>query len=105
MTPACCTYRTTLGVVYYRCAEYDKARRHMRQSLHDAGGSRDAFDLFFLAMCHHQLGDAVQAKDCYGRAVRWLEERRQDRSLPAAWEVELAFIQAEAATLLNVKIE
>jgi uncharacterized protein HemY len=70
------TYHSTLGVALYRNAQFAEAVGVLEKSLKEGAGSADAFDLFFLAMCHHRLGDNDKAKDCLDRAERWSEERR-----------------------------
>jgi serine/threonine protein kinase/WD40 repeat protein/Tfp pilus assembly protein PilF len=92
-------YQNTLGVALYRNQRFADAVPVLEKNLHAGKGQADAFDLFFLAMCHHQLGDEDKAKDCYDRAVRWFKERRD--KLPAGWVAELTEFQAEAAALLK----
>jgi uncharacterized protein HemY len=67
-------YRNTLGVVYYRLARYGPAVEELERSQRDSGGQYDGYDLFFLAMCHARLGHAAKARDCYDRAMHWLQE-------------------------------
>jgi tetratricopeptide (TPR) repeat protein len=91
----------TLGVVYYRLGWYEQARATLELSL--PVNSAKAHDLFFLAMCHARRGDREQARDCYDRAVQWVQQRQGN--LPAAWKEELAVFRAEAAELLGVREE
>jgi predicted enzyme related to lactoylglutathione lyase len=57
-----------------------------------------AYDLYFLAMTHHQLGEAARARQFYDLAVRW-SVAHPDNVSP----MELTAIQAEAAELLGAE--
>ena len=59
-----------------------------------ANGEATAFDTFFLAMCHHHLGEREKARAEYARAVRWMELIRPD-------DEELVRFRAEAEELLD----
>ena len=91
--------RNTLGLAYYRAGRYREAVETLQPNLKDQGDSALAYDLYFLAMSHHQLGDSAQARQFYDLAVRWSDAHNEALSPNA---VELAAIQAEAAALLGV---
>ena len=57
----------------------------------------EAFDLFFLAMAHQQLGHRHEARGCYDQAVRWLEAQK---SVPDSDAQGLAAFRAEAESVL-----
>jgi hypothetical protein len=92
------SYHNTLGVAYYRNGQYREAVRELETSLKGGAGRADAWDLFFLALCHSRLGDAVQAKDCFDRAVKWAQAQQ---NLPAHQLEELKAFRAEAEELLQ----
>jgi len=94
-------YLNTLGVCQYRNAMYKEAVGTLEKSLTAGKGEHDAFELFFQAMCHHELGDAQKAKDYFGRAVAWAEE--QAKTLTPVHSMELKVFRAEAAKLLEGK--
>jgi WD40 repeat protein len=91
--PVEATLWNTLGVVLYRNGQYKEAVAALEKSL-ASGNQFPAFDLFFLAMCHAQLGDAAKAKDYYEKAVKWVEAQK---NLPAQYAEPLKVFRAEAA--------
>ncbi len=101
LAPEKITYHNTLGVALYRNSKFADAIKPLEHSLKEDKGRTDAFDLFFVAMCHHRLGDHAKAKDCFGRAVEWVKQ--QDANLPAPWGEELRAFRVEAEALLARK--
>jgi WD40 repeat protein/Tfp pilus assembly protein PilF len=90
-------YLNTLGVALYRAGRYVQAIATLQQTIAAKTGQFDAFDLFFLAMARHRLGQTVQARDSFDRAVRWWREQKQ---LPDNAATELAGFRAEAEAVL-----
>ncbi len=87
--------RNTLGIVYYRCGDFTKARALLEQSL-AADRASSAADLFFLAMCHARLGNAAEARDHFDRAVTAAEKRTATLAVESRDELKAFRAEAEA---------
>ncbi len=83
----------TLGLALYRNGRFADAVPMLEQSLRGGKGQTDAFDLFILALSHHQLGEAAKAKDCRDRAASWFLSNKD--KLPTDQVQELTAFQAE----------
>jgi hypothetical protein len=58
----------------------------------------------FLAIAHHRLGHADQAKEWLRKADEQMKERQQDRGRPLSWEdkVRLELLRQEAGDILEL---
>jgi hypothetical protein len=75
-------YANTYGVALYRNGNFLEAIRVLEKNLEASDGTQDAFDLYFLAMSYHRLGDAAKGKEYEDRAGKWFQARRS--KLPPA---------------------
>ena len=91
-------YWNTLGVALYRAGRFVEAVEVLEQSLARGGGVVDAFDLFFLAMAHHDLGRPGRARTCHDQAVQWWDRQK---GLPPRYVQWLSAIRAEAEAILT----
>jgi WD40 repeat protein len=89
--------RSTLGSVLYRAGQLEAAVRRLEEAckLHGKGGT--AYEWLVLAMAHHRLGHAEEARRCLGRAADWLGKATLN------WDqrIELDFLRREAEALLK----
>ncbi len=88
-------FHNTLGAAHYRAGEWTAAVAALKQSMHLRKGG-DAFDWYFMAMAHRQLGEKKEARHWYDKAVGW-----NDKNIPG--DEELRRFRAEAAELLAAK--
>ncbi len=86
----------TLGTVYYRSGRYQDAINRLSEGIRQRGKA-DVHDLVFLAMAHHQLGRAKEAK-------AWLSKARAEKQSADAklfWQnLEIGLLLEEAEALL-----
>jgi WD40 repeat protein/tetratricopeptide (TPR) repeat protein len=89
----------TLGVALYRNKLYNEAITALEKSLTLSNGRSDAYDLFFLAMCYQRIGKPSKARDCFDRALRWCQAKKDVNPYPVE---ELKAFEAEARTCLGL---
>jgi eukaryotic-like serine/threonine-protein kinase len=94
------TYRNTLGVAYYRTGRYREAAEILHINLQDSEDRLLAWDLYFLAMSHQQLGETAQARLYFDWAIRWSQKQTD---LAAELAEDLAATHAEADALLRLQ--
>jgi Tfp pilus assembly protein PilF len=103
LAPWAWAYYNTLGVALYRNARYADAVPALKKSLEQDKGRADAYDLYFLAMCRHMLGDPVAAREYLNLANQWFERHRSELS---AFSVEeLSAFKFEAESVLRNRPE
>jgi len=94
-TPREGMYWNTLGVARYRQGDWKRAIEALEKSMDlRSGGTCD--DWFFLAMARWQLGDKVQARQFYDRAVDGMAKNHRENE-------ERPRFRAEAAALLGIQ--
>jgi eukaryotic-like serine/threonine-protein kinase len=98
LAPGLQLYLNTLGVALYRTGQYAESISVLDRSLAAGKGDLAAFDLFFLAMGHHQLGHHQEAHSFYDQAVHWLGA---NKGLSDSYTNELAAFRAEAESTLD----
>ena len=89
----------TLGVGYYRAGHYQDAIVALEKSLSRSDPGVDAYDLYFLAMCHCRLGDKTKASSCLKRARE--SHERNAAQLGARALQELSRFRREAENMSN----
>ena len=70
-----------------------------------AGEGGDPFDWLFLAMAHHRLGHAEEARSWLDRSVRWIGQAadgsREVTALSSVNRLTLGLLRSEAEALLT----
>jgi tetratricopeptide (TPR) repeat protein len=90
-------FRNTLGLAYYRAGRYREAVEILRASLEEQDDRYLSWDLCFLAMSYHQLGEADRAREYRELALRW---SRDQKDLSVGLLHELSAIREEMEAVL-----
>jgi WD40 repeat protein/serine/threonine protein kinase/tetratricopeptide (TPR) repeat protein len=99
LEPSESEFWNTLGVIYYRLAKYHDSLRAFEEVARLRPDGLVAYDLFFLAMNHHQIGNLVKAEEYFAKAVDDLT-RRSGWSSVAMTEIVDVY-HREAAVVLG----
>ncbi len=97
-----------LGAALYRAGGYDAAIRSFEELAKVAKGRWEtawAWDWLFLAMAHHRLGHAAEARRYLEKAAARIDEADRDENRYADWaqQVEFQHLRKEAEALINPK--
>jgi Putative Zn-dependent protease, contains TPR repeats len=93
------TFLNTLGVALYRNGQYKEAIAVLERSLSANRERAGAYDLLFLALCHHALGKQELARQKFAEAAAWFASRRA--RLSPAWVEELTRLLDEANVITS----
>ena len=74
LAPASGACWNTLGVAHYRAGDWSAAANALNESMRLRSGG-DPYDWLFLAMAHHSLGDAAEARRWLDRSIGWIQTR------------------------------
>ena len=85
----------TLGVAHYRAGSWKDAVAGLEKSM-ELGKGGAAYDWFFLAMAHWQLGKKAEARTRYDQAVEWMGKNQPKSE-------ELLRFRAEAEELMKIE--
>jgi tetratricopeptide (TPR) repeat protein len=71
--------RNTLGAVLYRAGQYREALQQLNRALQEHGRGGTVNDWVFLAMVHHRLGQAGEARKWLGKAKEEIDRTEKQR--------------------------
>src|SRR5262249_50270345 len=92
------SYQNTLGVTHYRLGQYDEAARRLEANL-PRNRDHAAFDLYFLAMSYHHLGQPVRARAFFATANASV---KSSAARGKQQQEELASFRMEAERVLGI---
>jgi serine/threonine protein kinase/Flp pilus assembly protein TadD len=104
-------YLHTLGLAQYRAGQFDSAIGQLHKSV-NGNWRANAANWLVLAMAHHRLGHAEEARHWFDKAARWLDNTGPDarsdsvhvlRSLHPHDALACLVLRREAATLLRLQ--
>jgi serine/threonine protein kinase/WD40 repeat protein len=73
--------RKTLGAALFRAGKPQEAIAALQESIRVNGHGGNAFDWLFLALAHHRLGNAKEAKEARNKARDWIAHG-DERAVP-----------------------
>ncbi|MFL5245264.1 MAG: protein kinase domain-containing protein [Gemmataceae bacterium] len=97
----------TLGLAQYRAGQFDQALRSFTEANVKEWRYSD-LNWFGLALVHHRLGHADEARLCFDKGIQWQEREgppgpeRPAKLLPQDW-LEAQLLRSEAENMLKIK--
>jgi tetratricopeptide (TPR) repeat protein len=101
LQPRNALFANTLGIAHYRSGHYREAIAALEPNLRRQGDADLPFDLYFLAMSYHRLGETAHAQDLFTWATRWCESHNRPGVLTSDQIAELAAFRAEGERLIG----
>ena len=99
----------SLGAILYRAGSFQEALEHLNIAAESAQTERTsaAYGWYFLAMTHHRLGHADDARQVLEQANEQADRELNDASSPAPWNRKptLELLRKEAEELLRTDAE
>jgi WD40 repeat protein/serine/threonine protein kinase/tetratricopeptide (TPR) repeat protein len=97
------------GMSLYRAGQYQEAIQRLSEALQAQGHTSIVPDWFFLAMAHHRLGHAAEARKWLVQGVEWLEESTPEKprdasmGVPIIWDgwKKMQLVRHEAEALIR----
>jgi tetratricopeptide (TPR) repeat protein len=104
--PAPWQYFGTLGAALYRAERFDDAVRRLEEAIKLRGKGGVPQDWLFLAMAHHRLGHAAQARkwlDQSARAIEQADPKQPTTDAGSGWSdrIEVQLLHREAQALIG----
>jgi serine/threonine-protein kinase len=101
-----------LGLAYYRAGRHRQTVEYLDQQLRrKTAWTHEALNWVVLAMAHHHLGQAAEARKWLDKADQWAAEKtralplKDGRAAPPGWHwrdwLELVYLRREAAALIG----
>ena len=107
--PKLASHQQSLGAILYRAGSFQEAREHLNIAAESAQTERTsaAYGWYFLAMTHHRLGHADEAREWLAKANEQADRELNDAGSPAPWtrKLTLELLRKEAEELLRTDAE
>jgi tetratricopeptide (TPR) repeat protein len=95
----------TLGAILYRAGRFESSVRQLMRAVEAGGGDGTPHDALFLAMAHHQLGHAEEARHWLrlGTAAEPIASSKPRASGDTSWipRLELHILRREACAMIE----
>jgi tetratricopeptide (TPR) repeat protein len=100
-----------LAIALFRAGQYEPAlKRYQQMASAREADKPNVFDYFLLALMHHHLGHAGEARRHLAQGVEWMERYLHPGFMPPEWwnvpdwtvRLELAALRREAEALIGV---